>query len=194
MFPYVLFSSLETVCRPDDGHSHLCLQSLHQQFPQSLYHCFGANAAPRQVGAVLATLLLVTAVSDLLGELRRPLPPFCPESPPAPLPELISPFCDERMRDTATGPACSCNVTFHSRMSALVGVSQRSLPPFCPEFPPAPLPESISTFRDEWTRDTATGSACSCNVTFRSHMSALVVMSQQSLPPLLPPASPAGYR
>ena len=50
-------------------------------------------------------------VSALLGVLRPP-PPFRPEFPPASLPELISPICDERIRATTTGPACSCNVTF----------------------------------------------------------------------------------
>lgn len=72
-------------------------RSAHQPFPQS--HRFGmrVNAVPRRDGAVLAMLLLlVMAMSALVGVLRRLLPPLCPEFSQAPALKLMS-LCSERI-------------------------------------------------------------------------------------------------
>lgn len=73
-----------------------CSHKPFHPFHQSLYQ-MRVNTVPRRDGTVLAMLLLlVMAMSALVGVRRRLLPPLCPEFSQAPALKLMS-LCSERI-------------------------------------------------------------------------------------------------
>jgi hypothetical protein len=112
-------------------------------------------------------LLAMGDVSALVGVLRQPLPPLCPELATGFPINVVSLIWDGGVSDLTTGWDGSCNFTCPSHGGRINPGRERkrSLSPLCPEPPPVSPPDFISLLWDEGIRDTTTGWDRSCGVT-----------------------------